>query len=122
MLATRETGWPSAWSRPRMARPRTSGPVSSHWLRMKRDPTTLSRPPRTKMAPPPPPSVSSPVFTVSGYTYTQPSVARLMRRLRLVPWLSGVSLTTSSKTSLSDRVVYQFTLGANVIPLPEVGP
>jgi len=67
------------------------------------------------------PSTSVPTaFTVSGYTYSQPSVARLMRRLRLVPWLDDISLTTSSKTSLNDHVVYQFTLGANVIPIPEV--
>jgi Tfp pilus assembly protein PilN len=67
------------------------------------------------------PTTASAGFTVSGYTYTQPSVARLMRRLRLVPWLSGISLTTSSKTSLDNRTLYQFTLGANVISLPEVG-
>jgi Tfp pilus assembly protein PilN len=60
-------------------------------------------------------------FTVTGYTYSQPSVARLMRRLTLVPWLSDVSLTTSSKTTLANRIVYQFTLGANVISLPEAG-
>jgi Tfp pilus assembly protein PilN len=59
-------------------------------------------------------------FTVSGYTYSQPSVARLMRRLRLVPWLNDISLSTSSKTSLNDHVVYQFTLGANVVSIPEV--
>jgi Tfp pilus assembly protein PilN len=61
-------------------------------------------------------------FTITGYTYTQPSVARLMRRLALVPWLQNVSLTTSSKTMLSNHPIYQFTLGANVITLPEVGP
>lgn len=67
------------------------------------------------------PAPSTPgAFTVTGYTYSQPSVARLMRRLRMVPWLDGVSLTTSSKTTLADHVVYQFTLGANVISLPEV--
>lgn len=60
-------------------------------------------------------------FTITGYTYTQPSVARLMRRLALVPWLNGVSLSTSSKTLLGNHAVYQFTLGANVMTLPEVG-
>jgi Tfp pilus assembly protein PilN len=69
------------------------------------------------------PAPSTPAgFTVTGYTYSQPSVARLMRRLTLVPWLSDVSLTTSQKSNLSDHVVYQFTLGANVTPLPEVAP
>jgi Tfp pilus assembly protein PilN len=61
-------------------------------------------------------------FSLTGYTYSQPSVARLMRRLTLVPWLSDVSLTTSNKTTLNNHIVYQFTLGANVIPLPEVSP
>lgn len=60
-------------------------------------------------------------FTVSGTTYSEPSVARLMRRLALVPWLSNVSLTSSTKSALADHIVYQFTLGAQVIPLPEVG-
>jgi Tfp pilus assembly protein PilN len=59
-------------------------------------------------------------FTLTGYTYSQPSVARLMRRLVLVPWLQDVSLTTSTKTTIADHTVYQFTLGATVVPLPEV--
>jgi Tfp pilus assembly protein PilN len=67
------------------------------------------------------PSAASTAFTITGYTYTQPSVARLMRRLALVPWLNGVSLTTSTKTLLGNHTVYQFTLGANVMTLPEVG-
>jgi Tfp pilus assembly protein PilN len=67
------------------------------------------------------PAAASTAFTITGYTYTQPSVARLMRRLALVPWLNGVSLTTSTKTLLGDHTVYQFTLGANVMTLPEVG-
>jgi Tfp pilus assembly protein PilN len=67
------------------------------------------------------PATASTAFTITGYTYTQPSVARLMRRLALVPWLNGVSLTTSTKTLLGNHTVYQFTLGANVMTLPEVG-
>jgi Tfp pilus assembly protein PilN len=60
-------------------------------------------------------------FSVSGSTYSEPSVARLMRRLSLVPWLSNVSLTSSTKSTVAAHIVYQFTLGADVIPLPEVG-
>jgi len=67
------------------------------------------------------PTPASTAFTITGYTYTQPSVARLMRRLALVPWLNGVSLTTSTKTLLGNHQIYQFTLGANVMTLPEVG-
>jgi Tfp pilus assembly protein PilN len=60
-------------------------------------------------------------FTVTGYTYSQPSVARLMRRLALMPWLNDVSLVTSTKSTLNTTTVYQFTIGANVVTLPEVG-
>jgi len=69
----------------------------------------------------PAPAPAANGFTMTGYTYSEPSVARLMRRLTLVPWLSNVSLTTSAKSSIADHTVYQFTLGANVISLPEVG-
>lgn len=71
---------------------------------------------------PSPSAASSPTgFTINGYTYSQPSVARLMRRLRLVPWLSDVSLSTSQKSSINNVRVYQFTVGADVIALPGVG-
>ena len=60
-------------------------------------------------------------FTVTGYTYSHPSVARLMRRLSLVPWLSDVSLVSSAKTAIANRTIYQFTVGASVASLPEVG-
>jgi Tfp pilus assembly protein PilN len=61
-------------------------------------------------------------FSITGYTYSQPSVARLMRRLTLVPWLSNVNLTQSQKVDVTGHRVFQFTLGADVIPLPEVTP
>lgn len=67
-------------------------------------------------------SISAPTgFSITGYTYSHPSVARLMRRLSLVPWLSDVSLVSSAKTAIADRTIYQFTVGANVVSLPEVG-
>lgn len=82
---------------------------------------SASQTPTAATTPAATPTPSTPgAFTVTGYTYSQPSVARLMRRLRMVPWLDGVSLTTSSKTTLANHVVYQFTLGANVISTPEV--
>jgi Tfp pilus assembly protein PilN len=58
--------------------------------------------------------------TFTGYTYSQPSVARMMRRLDLVPWLQGVSLVSSTKTAINNHKVFQFTLGANFNPLPDV--
>src|SRR5215471_4557502 len=61
VLPTMYTGWPCDWLSTRMAPPPRSGPVESQTLRKNREFTTLNRPPRTKMAPPPPPSVMSPV-------------------------------------------------------------
>jgi Tfp pilus assembly protein PilN len=58
--------------------------------------------------------------TFTGYTYSQPSVARMMRRLDLVPWLQDVSLVSSTKTAIDNHKVFQFTLGASFNPLPDV--
>src|SRR5581483_2262580 len=60
-------------------------------------------------------------FTVTGYTYSQPAVARMMRRLELLPWLRDVSLVTSTKTAIAQHTVYQFTVGANFVGIPAVG-
>jgi len=49
-------------------------------------------------------------FTVTGFTYSQPSVARMLRRLELVPWLSGISLVSSSQATIGNDTVYQFQL------------
>ena len=52
----------------------------------------------TTTTPAPAPAAATPsTFTISGYTYSQPSVARMMRRLNLVPWLTGVTLVSSTK-------------------------
>lgn len=70
-----------------------------------------------------PPPAATPVtpgtFTITGYTYSHPSVARLMRRLDIVPWLQGVSLTSSTKSAIGNDTLYQFTLTATVTPTPE---
>lgn len=58
--------------------------------------------------------------TFTGYTYSQPAVARMMRRLELVPWLQDVNLVSSTKTAINNHKVFQFTLGANFNPLPQV--
>ena len=65
VLFTTYTGWSSCWSSTRMAAPPRSGPVRSQRLPTKCELTTLSRPPRTKIAPPPPPSVRWPVASPS---------------------------------------------------------
>jgi len=73
-------------------------------------------------APAPAPAAATPSTVLfTGYTYSQPSVARMMRRLQLVPWLQDVNLVNSTKTAIDQHTVYQFTLGANFISLPEVG-
>lgn len=60
-------------------------------------------------------------FTISGYTYSQASVARLMRRLSLLPWLSDVSLQSSTLTVVGTKSVFQFTIvgGVNTLPAKE---
>ena len=73
-------------------------------------------------APATPPAGAAPnSFLVTGYTYSQPSVARMMRRLALVPWLQNVNLVTSTKAAIANRTVYQFTVGASFVNLPEAG-
>jgi Tfp pilus assembly protein PilN len=53
-------------------------------------------------------------FTISGYTYSQDSVARFLARLEVVPDLSQVTLGSSSGTKLAGRSVVQFSISANV--------
>ncbi len=71
--------------------------------------------------PAPAPTATPSTFTISGYTYSQPSVARMMRRLNLVPWLTGVNLVSSSKTTVGADTVFQFSVQASVIS-PEATP
>ena len=53
-------------------------------------------------------------FTISGYTYSQESVARLLARLSVLPDLTDVQLQTSALTEIGSRPVIQFTILANV--------
>jgi len=55
-------------------------------------------------------------FTVSGVAFTEGIVAQVMERLELVPALSGVTLQSSSKTTIGNTNAYQFTMSANVQP------
>ncbi len=57
-------------------------------------------------------------FTISGFTYSQASVARLMRRLSMLPWLSDVSLQSSNVTTVGAHSVFQFTIVGAVNSLP----
>jgi len=57
-------------------------------------------------------------FTITGFTYSQASVARLMRRLSMLPWLSDVSLQNSNVTTVGANSVFQFTIVGTVNSLP----
>jgi Tfp pilus assembly protein PilN len=78
-------------------------------------------PATTPAAPAPAPAAAPTGFTVSGYTYSQASVARLMRRLSMLPWLSDVSLQNSTETVVGNQSVFQFTIvgGVNALPAKE---
>jgi len=65
-------------------------------------------------APPPAPAPTAGPLTLAGYTYSQEGVARLLTRLAVVPALQDVQLVSSTRTSLSGRFVYQFSITANV--------
>ena len=48
--------------------------------------------------------------TISGYTYTQADVARLLARLSTLPSLAGVQLQQSATVSVGGKDVVQFTI------------
>jgi Tfp pilus assembly protein PilN len=54
-------------------------------------------------------------FVVTGFTSSQKGVARVIDRLSVLPWLSDVSLQTSTRadTATGGKAV-QFTIGANL--------
>jgi Tfp pilus assembly protein PilN len=51
---------------------------------------------------------------LTGYTYSQASVARLLSRLQVIPDLSGVTLNKSSAATIGKRAVVQFDVGADL--------
>jgi Tfp pilus assembly protein PilN len=84
--------------------------------------TTSSSSSSTPPASTPTPTSTGPTgFSIGGYTYSQASVARLMRRLELLPWLSDVSLQSSTLTTVGTHSVFQFTItgGVNALPAKE---
>jgi Tfp pilus assembly protein PilN len=78
--------------------------------------TTATTTPATTT--PLPSTTSADAFTISGITYSQPSVARAMRRLAFVPWLSDVTLVSSAQTAVGTDTLYSFTLKANLVSPP----
>jgi len=53
-------------------------------------------------------------LTMSGYTYSQASVARLLSRLATIPSLDDVQLQQSASQEVGTRKVVAFTIVANV--------
>ena len=59
-------------------------------------------------------SVAATGFTIDGYTYSQPAVARLLTRLAVVPDLVNVQLQQSALTKLASSQAVHFTIVADV--------
>jgi Tfp pilus assembly protein PilN len=53
-------------------------------------------------------------FTLSGFTYSQDGVARVLARIQVLPDLTNVQLEKSSSTQVGDRNVVSFTILADV--------
>ena len=53
-------------------------------------------------------------FTISGYTYSQASVARLLERLQVLPDLKNVQLQNSQSALVGGQTVFNFTIIANI--------
>lgn len=53
-------------------------------------------------------------FCISGYTYSQESVARLLTRLQAVPALTNVQLVSSTSQVVGKQTVYQFHIQAEL--------
>jgi Tfp pilus assembly protein PilN len=79
--------------------------------------TTTSSTTTTAAAPvPAPPTSTAGPLTITGYTYSQEGVARLLSRLAVVPALQNVKLGESTRSTIADRDVFSFTIAADVRP------
>lgn len=54
--------------------------------------------------------------TLTGYTYSQEGVARLLTRLALVPQFGNVQLQSSSGATVGSRHIVGFTIAADIRP------
>lgn len=57
---------------------------------------------------------------ISGFTYSQAGVARLLARLTVIPDIEHVALNSSSQTEVGVRPVVQFDIGADLKPAAAV--
>ena len=60
-------------------------------------------------------TVAATGFTIDGFTYSQPAVARLLTRLAVVPDLVNVQLQQSTLTKLGSAQAVHFTIVADVL-------
>jgi Tfp pilus assembly protein PilN len=80
-------------------------------------PTTTTPTGATGATGAPPPAVPAPTagpLTFAGYTYSQEGVARLLSRLAVIPALQDVKLVSSTRSSVSGRFVFSFSITASV--------
>jgi Tfp pilus assembly protein PilN len=61
------------------------------------------------------------MLTMTGYTYSQAGVARLLARLQLVPLLDNVQLQSSQSATVATRPVVSFNIVATVNPATGTG-
>lgn len=67
-------------------------------------------------APAPAPSSSATKgFTINGFAYTTDDVALLLQRLDLLPTLSGVTLGSTTTSTIGKKSVVQFTITGSVV-------
>jgi Tfp pilus assembly protein PilN len=69
------------------------------------------------------PSGATPLFSITGFTYSEPAVAQLLARLQLLTSLSAVSLSSSTATTVGTKTLIQFQISATpVVPTPAALP
>jgi Tfp pilus assembly protein PilN len=61
------------------------------------------------------PGAGSTGLVMSGFTYSQEGVARLLTRLALVPHLANVQLQSSSSSQVGTRKIVAFAVSADII-------
>jgi Tfp pilus assembly protein PilN len=85
------------------------------WLTSLNGTVPLDSPPAapatsTQTALPPTPTA----LTISGYTYSQESVARLLERLEVVPDLKNVQLQNSQTATVGGQHIFNFTIVSDI--------
>jgi Tfp pilus assembly protein PilN len=76
--------------------------------------TSPSSPASAAPAAPTAPGAAPTEFVVTGYTYSQNGVARLLSRLAVVPDLHNVQLQSSALSKIGEQQIVQFTILADV--------